>query len=113
MFADYGELRPLREAADILAEHPWPRLYDADVLRRNEVPVAGTIYVHDLYVEREFAEETARLVRGMRTWIRCSASRPAGRAARGRARGVLGRQLRSKHVRHDHVAEHEVDGTLV
>ena len=28
-------------------------------LRRNEVPVAATIYVNDLYVERAFAEETA------------------------------------------------------
>ena len=45
-------------AAEILAEHPWPALYDADRLRRNEVPVAATIYVNDLYVERDFAEET-------------------------------------------------------
>ena len=69
MFEDYGELTPLREAADMLADHPWPRLYDESALRVNEVPVAATIYVHDLYVEREFAEETARLTRGMRTWI--------------------------------------------
>ena len=69
MFEDYGELMPLRDAADMLAEHPWPRLYDESALRVNEVPVAATIYVHDLYVEREFAEETARLTRGMRTWI--------------------------------------------
>jgi pimeloyl-ACP methyl ester carboxylesterase len=69
MFEDYGALKPLREAADILAEHPWPRLYDESALRVNEVPVAATIYVHDLYVEREFAEETARLTGGMRTWI--------------------------------------------
>jgi hypothetical protein len=33
------------------------------------VPVAASIYVHDLYVEREFAEETVRLVRGMRAWV--------------------------------------------
>ena len=69
MFEDYGALAPLREAAGILAEHPWPRLYDESALRANEVPVAATIYVHDLYVERAFAEETARLTRGMRTWI--------------------------------------------
>ena len=59
MWEDYGGLQSHRAAAEILAEHPWPRLYDADQLARNEVPVAATIYVNDLYVEREFAEETA------------------------------------------------------
>ena len=68
MWEDYGALRPHRAAAAILADHPWPALYDADQLRRNEVPVAATIYVNDLYVERDFAEETARAVRGLRTW---------------------------------------------
>lgn len=68
MWEDYGGLRPQRDAAELLAEHPWPRLYDADRLRRNEVPVAATIYVNDLYVERDFAEETAATIRGLRTW---------------------------------------------
>jgi pimeloyl-ACP methyl ester carboxylesterase len=69
MFEDYGALRPHRDAAGLLAENPWPRLYDGDRLARNEVPVAATIYVNDLYVEREFAEETAATVRGLRAWI--------------------------------------------
>jgi len=68
MWEDYGGLRPQRDAAHALAEHAWPRLYDADQLRRNEVPVAATIYVNDLYVERDFAEETAATIRGIRTW---------------------------------------------
>ncbi len=68
MWADYGGLQPQREAAEILAEHPWPALYDADQLRRNEVPVAATIYVNDLYVERDFAVETATAIRGLRAW---------------------------------------------
>jgi len=68
MWEDYGALRPQGEAAQLLAEHPWPRLYDADQLRRNEVPVAATIYVNDLYVERDFAEETAATIRGIRVW---------------------------------------------
>ena len=68
MWEDYGALRPHRAAAEILAAHPWPALYDADRLARNEVPVAATIYVNDLYVERDFAEETARAIRGIRTW---------------------------------------------
>jgi hypothetical protein len=69
MWEEYAGLRPQREAADILAEHPWPRLYDADVLARNEIPVAATIYTDDLYVERVFAEETAVAIRGLRPWI--------------------------------------------
>lgn len=68
MWQDYAGLRGHREVAELLAEHPWPALYDADRLRRNEVPVSATIYVNDLYVERDFAEETAAAIRGLRTW---------------------------------------------
>jgi pimeloyl-ACP methyl ester carboxylesterase len=68
MWEDYGALRSHRAAAEILAEHPWPALYDGDRLRHNEVPVAATIYVNDLYVDRDLAEETARTIRGIRTW---------------------------------------------
>ena len=69
MFDDYGPLRAHKAAAGILAEHPWPKLYDAAQLAVNEVPVAATIYVDDLYVERAYAEETAAAIRGLRTWI--------------------------------------------
>jgi pimeloyl-ACP methyl ester carboxylesterase len=68
MWEDYAGLRPQRAAAELLAEHPWPALYDADQLHHNEVPVAATIYVNDLYVERDFAEETANSIRGLRAW---------------------------------------------
>jgi len=97
MFEDYGGLQPHRDAAEVLAEHPWPRLYDEARLARNEVPVAATIYVDDLYVERAFAEETAAGVRGLRAWItneyahnglRADGERVLGRLidlARGRA----------------------------
>jgi pimeloyl-ACP methyl ester carboxylesterase len=69
MFEDYAGLAPLREAADLLAEREWPRLYAPDVLASNEVPVAAAIYVNDMYVERTFSEETAAAIRGARTWI--------------------------------------------
>jgi pimeloyl-ACP methyl ester carboxylesterase len=69
MWEDYAMLRPHREVAELLAQHPWPRLYDPDRLARNEVPVAATIYVDDVYVERTFAEETAATVRGLRPWV--------------------------------------------
>jgi pimeloyl-ACP methyl ester carboxylesterase len=68
MWKDYAGLRPQRAAAERLAEHPWPALYDAEQLGRNEVPAAATIYVNDLFVERDFAEQTAMAIRGLRTW---------------------------------------------
>jgi pimeloyl-ACP methyl ester carboxylesterase len=69
MWEEYAGLRPYREVAELLAQHDWPRLYDADRLASNEVPVAATIYVDDVYIERAFAEETARTVRGLRPWV--------------------------------------------
>jgi pimeloyl-ACP methyl ester carboxylesterase len=69
MWDEYGALRPHKPAAEILAEHEWPKLYDAERLARNDVPVAATIYVNDLYVERRFAEETAKAIRGLRPWV--------------------------------------------
>jgi uncharacterized protein involved in copper resistance len=69
IFDDYGALAPLREAAELLAQREWSRLYDADVLEHNEVPVAAAIYVNDMYVERSFSEETAARIRGAQAWI--------------------------------------------
>jgi pimeloyl-ACP methyl ester carboxylesterase len=69
MFEDYGTLAPLREAAELLAERDWPRLYDPERLAANEVPAAAAIYVDDMYVERAFSVETAAQIRGLRPWI--------------------------------------------
>jgi pimeloyl-ACP methyl ester carboxylesterase len=69
MFEDYGALRSHRAAAELLAEYEWPRMFDPDQLRHNEVPVSATIYTDDLYVDRVFAEETAVAIRGLRPWI--------------------------------------------
>jgi pimeloyl-ACP methyl ester carboxylesterase len=68
MWEDYAGLRAHRASAELLAEHPWPALYDPDRLRANDIPVAATIYVNDLYVDRDFAEETAAAIKGLRTW---------------------------------------------
>ena len=63
-------LRPLREAADLLAERTeWPALYDADVLAENRVPVAAVVYAEDLYVGAEHSSRTAERIRGLRRWI--------------------------------------------
>ena len=69
MFEEMGALAPMREAAHLLAEHEWPRLYDADVLAANDVPAAAAIYAEDMYVERAYSEETAADVRGLRPWV--------------------------------------------
>lgn len=69
MFTDYSELAPLGEAAELLAEHEWPRLFDSERLRDCEVPAAAAIYARDAYVDRAFSEETAGLVPSMRTWL--------------------------------------------
>jgi hypothetical protein len=69
MFEDYAALVPLRAAAELLAEREWPRLYDPEQLRRNEVPAAAAVYAGDMYVERAFSEETAAQIRGLRAWV--------------------------------------------
>jgi pimeloyl-ACP methyl ester carboxylesterase len=69
MFEEYAALAPLREAAEILAAREWPRLYDPDRLRDNEVPAAAAIYAEDPYVERALSEETAAHIRGLRPWV--------------------------------------------
>ena len=70
MFSEYGQLKPLRSAADILAKYEdWPVLYDPSVLKKNQVPCAAAIYYDDMYVERQFSEETAAQIGSMKPWI--------------------------------------------
>ena len=51
------------------ADESWPPLYDIERLRANEVPTAAAVYIDDMYVEREFSEETARTIGGLRAWV--------------------------------------------
>lgn len=69
VFEDDRSLAPYAEAAELLAEREWPRLYAPDVLARCEVPAAAAIYAGDAYVPRDFSEETARLVPSLRPWL--------------------------------------------
>jgi pimeloyl-ACP methyl ester carboxylesterase len=69
VFEDLAALAPLQEAAELLAEREWPRLYDEDVLAANQVPAAAIVYADDPYVPRVFSEETAKRVRGLRAWV--------------------------------------------
>jgi len=70
MFDADPVLRPLREAADALAEREdWPPLYDAARLAANEVPVAAAVYFNDMYVPTEFSVPTGQAIRGLRAWV--------------------------------------------
>jgi hypothetical protein len=89
MFQDYGSLHPLREAAEILAQHEWNTLFDADVLAGNEVPAAAAIYNDDIYVDRDFSEATVEQVRGMRKWVTSEYLHNGLRADGGRILGRL------------------------
>ena len=89
MFEDYSALTPLGDAAGILADVEWPRLYDLDVLRRNDVPAAAAVYAEDMYVERAFSEETAAQVRGLRAWVTNEYEHDGLRADGGRILGRL------------------------
>jgi pimeloyl-ACP methyl ester carboxylesterase len=63
-------LRPLREAADLLAERDdWPLLYDPARLAANTVPAAAAVYFNDMYVDRDDSLHTAVGVNGLRLWV--------------------------------------------
>jgi len=70
MFEEYVCLRPLKEAAQILAEYDgWSRLYNIPTLQANTVPCAAAVYYNDMYVERQYSDETANTIRGLKTWV--------------------------------------------
>jgi pimeloyl-ACP methyl ester carboxylesterase len=70
MFDCDPALRPLRETAELLAARTdWTPLYDPARLAVNEVPVAAAVYHDDMYVDTAHSLETARAIRGLRTWV--------------------------------------------
>jgi pimeloyl-ACP methyl ester carboxylesterase len=63
-------LRPLRAAADLLAERDsWPPLYDPVRLAGNDVPAAAAVYFADMYVDRDDSLRTAVGIGGLRPWV--------------------------------------------
>jgi len=63
-------LRPLREAADLLAERAdWPPLCDPARLAGNEVTAAAAVYYDDMYVPAELSLPTAAAIKGLRAWV--------------------------------------------
>ena len=77
-------LRPLREAAGILAERDdWPPLYDPVRLAANEVPAAAAVYYDDMYVDRELSLQTAQAIRGLQAWVTSEYSHDGLRVSNG------------------------------
>ncbi|KAF7362341.1 Alpha/beta-hydrolase [Mycena venus] len=69
-FDDYANLRPLKGAAEILAnDSSWSPLYDVEQLRKNEVKVTAATYFDDLYVEFGLSQETASLIKNTEQYI--------------------------------------------
>ncbi|RSO16135.1 alpha/beta hydrolase [Streptomyces sp. WAC 06725] len=70
LFDTDPSLRPLKDAAHELAERTdWPDLYDTARLAANEVPAAAAVYADDMYVDADHSLDTARRIRGLRTWV--------------------------------------------
>ncbi|KAF2177866.1 alpha/beta-hydrolase [Zopfia rhizophila CBS 207.26] len=70
MFEAYEELRKLSTVAHILAsDSGWPRLYDLDQLAKNEVPVYAAVYLDDMYVDFDLSMETARKIKGCKSYV--------------------------------------------
>ena len=68
MFEEYGKLRPLQSAANILAEKDdWPALYDTKQLHKNTVPTIAAVYENDMYVAREFS--LGLDIGNLQTWV--------------------------------------------
>ena len=70
MFEQLATLKPLREAANLLAEkQDWGDLYDAEKLRKNCVPLACVAYADDMYVELDYTRETLANIALSKVWI--------------------------------------------
>jgi hypothetical protein len=61
--------RPWRDVTLKLAEHEWPRIYDADALRASGARGAAAVYVNDVYVPLEFSLQTAALMPGVSPYV--------------------------------------------
>jgi pimeloyl-ACP methyl ester carboxylesterase len=84
-------LRPLREAAELLAEREdWPLLYDQERLAACQVPAAAAVYFDDMYVDAGFSLATARAINGLRPWVTNEYEHDGLRVSSG---AVLGRLI--------------------
>ncbi|MDG3400199.1 alpha/beta hydrolase, partial [Vibrio parahaemolyticus] len=70
MFDQYVNLKPLKDAAEILAaKEDWAALYDQTQLAQNKVPVSCAVYADDMFVEMDISRETLALIPNSKAWI--------------------------------------------
>ncbi|KAJ4365609.1 hypothetical protein N0V83_008229 [Neocucurbitaria cava] len=70
MFECYPELTKLKTVGHLLAEaNDWPKLYDEEQLRKNEVPMYAAVYMDDMYVDFNLSMETARTIKGCKPFV--------------------------------------------
>ncbi|ELV8772326.1 alpha/beta fold hydrolase [Vibrio harveyi] len=70
MFDQYVNLKPLKEAAELLAEKAdWTPLYDVQQLANNKVPVSCAVYADDMFVEMDISRETLATMPNSKAWI--------------------------------------------
>jgi pimeloyl-ACP methyl ester carboxylesterase len=70
MFDQYVCLKPLKEAAELLAEkEDWTPLYNAEQLANNKVPVSCAVYADDMFVEMDISRETLANIPNAKAWI--------------------------------------------
>ncbi len=70
MLTSYTELRKLSQVANILAQDvDWPDLYKIEQLKRNTVPVYAAVYMDDMYVDFDLSMETAKQIKGCKTFV--------------------------------------------
>ncbi|EEX94869.1 prolyl aminopeptidase [Vibrio orientalis CIP 102891 = ATCC 33934] len=70
MFDQYQCLKPLKEAAELLAaKEDWTPLYDDSVLAQNKVPVSCAVYADDMFVEMDISRETLAKIPNSKAWI--------------------------------------------
>ncbi|KAF2198767.1 alpha/beta-hydrolase [Delitschia confertaspora ATCC 74209] len=69
MHSTFTELIKLRTVAETLATtSTWPALYSLDQLSKNEVPVYAAAYYDDMYVDFDLSMDTARKIKGCKTF---------------------------------------------
>ena len=69
MLDNYKMLKPFKRAANILADKSdWPILYDENNLRKNNVPIAAAVYTNDMYVDRKYSMDLAKIIPNISVW---------------------------------------------
>ncbi len=82
MFEQVARLRPLEEAAHILADRSgWPSLYDRDQFEQDQIPVHAAVYQEDMYVDRRLSLQAAKVIAGIDIWLSEDLNHDALRAA--------------------------------